>query len=94
MPNERTTWLITSVRDGSAPSADDDERRRHRHERGARTIGICRRMKPCITTWPASVPTAELESPEKRSAIAKSALDAPPSSGSSVLCAPSSESTS
>ena len=51
-------------------------------------------MKPCITTWPESVPTAELDSPDASSASANSALDAPPRIGSSVLCAPSSESTS
>ena len=43
--------------------------------------GIWRRMKPCITTWPESVPTAELESPEASSARAKSALDALPRIG-------------
>ena len=50
-------------------------------------IGICLRMKPCMTTWPASVPTAELERPEPMRATAKIAADALPSSGSSVLCA-------
>ena len=50
-------------------------------------------MKPCITTWPESVPTAELERPDASSASANSALDAPPRIGWSVLCAPSSEST-
>ena len=50
-------------------------------------------MKPCITTWPDSVPTVELDSPDAVSASAKSTLDAPPRSGSSVRCAPSSEST-
>ena len=50
-------------------------------------------MKPCITTWPDIVPTVELDSPEAVSASAKSTLDAPPRIGSSVRCAPSSEST-
>jgi hypothetical protein len=50
-------------------------------------------MKPCITTCPESVPTAELDKPEAISASAKRTLDAPPRIGSSVLCAPSSEST-
>ena len=59
-----------------------------------RTIrGICRLMKPCMTTWPESVPTAELDSPDASSASANSALDAPPRIGWRVLCAPSSEST-
>ncbi len=39
------------------------------------------------------MPTAELESPAASSASAKSALDAPPSSGARVLCAVSSDST-
>ena len=42
-------------------------------------------MKPCITTWPASVPTAELERPGGESAIAKIALAALPSIGSQRL---------
>ena len=35
-------------------------------------------MKPCITTWPESVPTAELDRPDATSASAKSTLEAPP----------------
>ena len=31
MPNESTTWLITSVRDGSSADRDHDERGQHRH---------------------------------------------------------------
>ena len=49
-------------------------------------------MKPCITTCPDIVPTVELDSPEAVSASAKSTLEAPPRSGSSVRCAPSRES--
>ena len=56
-------------------------------------IGIRRRTKPCITTWPDSVPIAELASPDASSARAKIALAALPSSGTSVLCATSSDST-
>ena len=73
---------------------DHDERRAASSRRAGRQIGICRWMNPCITTWPASVPTAEVESPEPSSESAKSVLDAPPSSGSSVLCASSSEAMS
>ena len=51
-------------------------------------------MNPCITTWPDIVPTVELDSPEAVSASAKSMLDAPPRIGSSVRCAPSSDSMS
>ena len=46
------------------------------------TIGICLRMNPCITTWPDSVPTAELDSPDATSASANSVLEAPPRIGS------------
>ena len=56
-------------------------------------MGILRAMKPCMTTWPAIVPTAELDSPDPSNASAKSVLEAPPRIGDSVLCAPSSEST-
>ena len=31
IPNESTTWLITSVRDGSTPMRDHDECGKHRH---------------------------------------------------------------
>ena len=82
----------TSVRDGSTPIAITTNAGTIVTSR--RTVtGICRRMKPCITTWPESVPTAELERPEAISASAKSALEALPRIGCSVLCAPSSEST-
>jgi hypothetical protein len=55
--------------------------------------GMRLRMKPCITTCPASVPTADDDRPDPSSAIANSAPAAPPRIGSSVLWAPSSEST-
>ena len=48
-----------------------------------------RSMKPCITTWPAYVPTLELESPEASSATAKASAAPPPISRSSPACAPS-----
>jgi hypothetical protein len=50
-------------------------------------------MKPCITTWPESVPTVELDRPDASRASANSVLEAPPRIGASVRCAPSSEST-
>src|SRR5919197_1511177 len=73
IPKESTTWLITSVRDGSTPipttmSAGSIVTRRRT------ATGICRRMKPCMTTWPESVPTVELERPDASSASAKRLL--------------------
>ena len=52
MPKERTTWLTTSDFVGVEPDREHHERRRHRHE-PPDTSGIERRMKPCMTTWPA-----------------------------------------
>ena len=52
-----------------------------------------RRTNPCITTWPESVPTADDDRPEPSSAIAKNVAATGPRIGSSVSCAPSSEST-
>ena len=49
-------------------------------------------MKPCITTWPANVPTLELDSPEASSATAKASAAPPPSSVLSPAWAPSIES--
>ena len=83
---------MTSVRDGSTPIPITTNAGSIVTARRTK-IGIRRRTNPCITTWPDSVPTAELDSPEKRSASAKSALEAPPTIGASVLCAPSSDST-
>ena len=39
-----------------------------------------RLMKPCITTWPAYVPTLELDRPEASSATANASAAPPPSS--------------
>ena len=92
IPKERTTWLSTSVRDGLAPTAMMMNAGSMVTSRRTAS-GTCRRRKPCITTWPESVPTAELDRPDASSASAKIALAAPPSSGTSVLCATSSDST-
>ena len=68
IPNDSRTWLSTSARDGSKLLAI-------RTIAGTiviarrRKIGIWRRMKPCITTWPASVPTDDEDTPEARRAI-------------------------
>jgi len=74
IPNESTTWLSTSVREGSAPMPITISAGSIVTSRRTQT-GIRRRMKPCITTWPASVPTVELERPEPSSARAKSVLE-------------------
>ena len=93
IPNESTTWLSTSVRDGLSPIAAT--RRAGSIVSSRRTkIGIRRWMKPCITTWPESVPTVALESPDASSASAKSVPEAPPRTGTSVLWAVTSEVTS
>ena len=59
-----------------------------------RNSGMRKLMKPCITTWPANVPTLELDRPEASSATAKASAAPPPSSVSSPACAPSIESIS
>ena len=47
--------------------------------------GICQWTNPCMTTWPAMVPTVEEERPEAKSEIAKIQLAAHPRSGVRVL---------
>ncbi len=92
IPNDSTTCEITSVRPGLTPIATTTNAGAIVTSR--RTVtGIRRWTKPCITTWPASVPTAEDERPEARSAIANSVADAGPRIGSSVRWAVSIEST-
>jgi hypothetical protein len=93
IPNESTTWLITRVRDGSRPiaattSAGTIVTRRRTNS------GICRSMKPCMTTCPERVPTVELDSPDASRASAKSVPEALPRIGSSVWCAVSSDAMS
>ena len=81
MPNDSTTWEMTRVELGSSPSASTTS---------AGAIVIARRrnrlmrklMKPCMTTWPANVPTLELDSPEASSATAKASAAPPPISAS------------
>ena len=87
IPNESTTCEMTSVRDGSIPIAITTNAGSIVTSRRTAS-GIWRLMKPCITTWPESVPTAELDRPDASSASANNTLDAPPRIGSSVLCAP------
>ena len=64
MPKERTTWLTTSAREGSTPIARMISAGTM-VTRGGRRAGSCRRMKPCITTWPASVPTLDDDEPRR-----------------------------
>ncbi len=77
MPKDSTTWLITSAREGLTPSPSTISA-------GAiviarrRTSGIVRSMKPCITTWPAYVPTLELARPDASSASANASAAPPP----------------
>src|SRR5918911_1030697 len=54
IPNDSTTWLITSVREGSTPQPTTTSAGSIVTTRRTAT-GIRRRMKPCITTWPESV---------------------------------------
>src|SRR4051794_11382535 len=92
IPNESTTCEITSVCVGSTPIASTMSagvivaaRRRN--------SGILRAMKPCMTTWPANVPTLELDRPEASRATANASAAPPPSSCSKPVCAPTSVST-
>ena len=88
MPNESTTWETTSASVASTPSASTTSAGAIVIA-GAANSGMRRSMKPCITTWPAYVPTLELESPEASSATAKASAAPPPISRSKPACAPS-----
>src|SRR6266511_191738 len=81
MPNESTTWEMTSVREGSSPMPITTNAGIIVTIRRTNS-GIRRRMNPCITTWPDSVPMVELERPEAVRASANSTLEAPPRIGS------------
>ena len=70
IPNDRNTWLKTSAREGSKLAAMTISAGTIVIAR-RRNTEILRRMKPCITTWPASVPTDDDEMPEARSAMPK-----------------------
>jgi len=72
-PNESMTWLNTSAADAFTPRPSTTSE-------GTSVIdprtsnGIERWMKPCVTVWPAIVPTVEEESPEASSAIPKTTV--------------------
>ena len=52
MPNDSTTWLMTSALDGSTPIASTISAGVIVTARRT-TSGTARAMKPCMTTWPA-----------------------------------------
>ncbi len=83
IPNERITWLSTSVRVGLSPSAITTNAGTIVARRRTQS-GICQPVNPCMMIWPESVPTAELERPEKTSASAKIVAAAAPRIGVSV----------
>ena len=70
IPNESTTWLITSALVGFKPTPSTI-RAGARVIARRRKIGIRRRMNPCMTTWPAIVPTEDEANPEASRAIPK-----------------------
>src|SRR5215212_12191865 len=83
MPNESTTWLSTSARLGSTPIARMISAGKSVIAR-LRKSGICRRMNPCMTTWPDIVPIEDEEKPEASRATPKRAAAPPPSSVSKL----------
>src|SRR5215213_390730 len=83
MPNESTTWLSTSARLGSTPIARMISAGKSVIAR-LRKSGICRRMNPCMTTWPDIVPIEDEEKPDASRATPKRAAAPPPSSVSKL----------
>jgi hypothetical protein len=92
MPKDSTTWLSTSAFVGSVPTASTTSagaivtRRRS-------AIGIVRAMKPCMTTWPASVPTLDDARPDASSASANASAAPGPTRSPKPACASSIDST-
>src|SRR5262249_40874201 len=76
IPNESPTWLRTRASVGLNPSARTSSAGASVIARRTK-IGIRRRMKPCITTCPAIVPTDEEANPEAIRATPK-IVAAPP----------------
>ena len=70
MPNDSTTCDSTSAAEALTPSASTSSAGAIVIARRTKS-GIWRRMKPCITTWPASVPTDDDDSPDASRAIPK-----------------------
>ena len=77
IPKERTTWLSTSARYGSTPTATMTSAGSIVTAR-RRKSGIRRPMKPCMTTCPAIVPTLEEDRPEASRATPNSTSALPP----------------
>ena len=78
-----TTWLMIRAWVGLTPQAMITSVGSIVTSRRSQT-GIEKPTKPCMMTWPAMVPTAELESPEASRLIRKTAAAPPPRSGVSV----------
>ncbi len=89
MPNDSTTWEKTSARVTSTPTAITATAGARVTSRRS-TSGIRRRRKPCMTTWPASVPTPDAAMPDASSASANSVAAAGPSAAPRPAWAPSS----
>ena len=83
-PKLSNTWLITSVREGSRPIATTIMEGTMVTRRRIQT-GISRCRNPFIITCPAIVPTEAEDNPENKREIPKTAEEALPIKGSSVL---------
>src|SRR3954470_3535197 len=92
MPNDSTTCESTSVSVVLTPLASTISAGSMVIAR-RRKSGMRKLMKPCITTWPANVPTLELDSPEASSATVKASAAPPPITASMPAWAPSIVST-
>ena len=82
MPNDSTTWEKTSACVTSTPTAITASAGARVTSRRT-TSGIRRRRKPCMTTWPESVPTPDAAKPEASSASANSIAAVGPSAAPS-----------
>ena len=83
-PKLSTTWLIMRVLVGSKPISMTIIEGITVTIRLIK-IGMWKRMKPCMTTCPDIVPTADEEMPDASNEMAKIVLEALPSKGESVL---------
>ena len=70
IPKDRNTWLRINAREGSKLAAITISAGTMVIPRRRKTE-ILRWMKPCITTWPARVPTDDEEMPDASSATPK-----------------------
>src|ERR1022692_483982 len=88
MPKESTTCEITRLPVGGSPSSSTTSAGSMVSPRRTNN-GIRRRMNPCMTTWPAYVPTLEEDSPEASRATANISAAPPPTTRPSPACAAS-----